>query len=48
MVTLQATIIAYLDDFKFVMIVTRVAMPRLLLLRAPRTPTPADRAVVME
>ena len=36
MVTLQATIIAYMDDFKLMMILSLVAMPLVLLLRKPR------------
>jgi len=38
MVTMQATIIAYVDDFKLMMILSLAAMPLLLLLRkAPET-----------
>jgi DHA2 family multidrug resistance protein len=49
MITMQATIIAYLDDFKFMMILTLVAMPLVLLLRKPKAaPAPSDHAAVME
>ncbi|OYX73149.1 MAG: EmrB/QacA family drug resistance transporter [Rhizobiales bacterium 32-66-11] len=48
-ITLQATIIAYMDDFKFMMILTLIAMPLVLLLRAPAAaPADNDHAVVME
>jgi DHA2 family multidrug resistance protein len=48
-ITLQATIIAYMDDFKFMMILTLIAMPLVLLLRAPAVaPADNDHAVVME
>jgi DHA2 family multidrug resistance protein len=36
----QALMIAYLDDFRFMMCATLVAVPLLLLLRTPRK-TPA-------
>jgi len=48
MITLQATIIAYIDDFKFMMLLTLVAMPLVLLLRKPAGTPPGDHAVVME
>ncbi|MCS0502901.1 MDR family MFS transporter [Ancylobacter mangrovi] len=47
-ITHQATIIAYIDDFKFMMLLTLVAMPLVLLLRRPASPAPTDHAVVME
>jgi MFS transporter, DHA2 family, multidrug resistance protein len=37
-VTRQAAMIAYIDDFKFMMIVTLLAIPLLLLLRRARRP----------
>jgi DHA2 family multidrug resistance protein len=49
LVTQQATIIAYIDDFKLLMILSIIVMPLLLLLRRPAGPTTApDHAVVME
>jgi len=48
MVTQQATIIAYIDDFKLLMILCLVVMPMLMLLRRSTTPAPKDHAVVME
>lgn len=47
-VTQQATVIAYIDDFKLLMILCLVVMPMLLLLRRSATPAPKDHAVVME
>jgi DHA2 family multidrug resistance protein len=49
-ITRQAMIIAYADDFKLLMILSLAAMPFLALLRTPgRQPEPAgDHAVVME
>ncbi len=38
MITLQATIIAYIDDFKLLMILSLAAMPLVLLLRKPAHP----------
>ena len=35
MITLQATIIGYIDDFKLMMILSLAAMPLVLLLRKP-------------
>ena len=48
MVTMQATIIAYIDDFKFMMILTLIAMPLVLLLRKPKTAPAIDHTAVME
>ncbi len=48
MITMQATIIAYIDDFKLMMLMCIAAAPLLLLLRkAPGSAGP-DHAVVME
>src|SRR4051794_18481802 len=44
MITLQATIIAYIDDFKFMMILTLIAMPLVLLLRTPKAAPPAEHS----
>jgi MFS transporter, DHA2 family, multidrug resistance protein len=47
MVTVQATIIAYVDDFKLLMIMSLVVMPLLLLLRKPAAaPAPSHGAIV--
>jgi len=49
MVTLQATIIAYIDDFKLLMILSLAAMPLVLLLRkAPRPEESEELAMAME
>jgi DHA2 family multidrug resistance protein len=47
-VTLQATIIAYIDDFKLLMILSIVVMPFVLLLKKPGTPAAMDHSAVME
>jgi DHA2 family multidrug resistance protein len=49
-VTRQAAMIAYVDDFKLMMLVTLAAVPLLLLLRKPRRQGPAagESATVME
>jgi DHA2 family multidrug resistance protein len=48
-VTQQATIIAYIDDFKLMMILSLAAIPLVLLLKgAPRGRAPSDHAVVMD
>ncbi|WP_029012865.1 DHA2 family efflux MFS transporter permease subunit [Niveispirillum irakense] len=41
-VTQQASMIGYLNDFKMMMIVTLVMIPLLLLLRKPAKPSPGD------
>jgi DHA2 family multidrug resistance protein len=48
MITLQAVIIAYIDDFKLLMILSLMAMPLVLLLRRPATPAAVDHSVVVE
>ena len=48
MITLQAVIIAYIDDFKLLMILSLVAMPLVLLLRKPAQPPAIDHSAVME
>ena len=46
-VTRQASMIAYVDDFWLMMILTLLAMPLLLLIRTPKKPaTPEDREQV--
>jgi DHA2 family multidrug resistance protein len=47
-VTLQATIISYIDDFKLMMILSLIAAPLVLLLRKPRQAPSRDHAAVME
>ncbi|HET9113518.1 MAG TPA: MFS transporter, partial [Burkholderiales bacterium] len=47
MITDQATMIAYLDDYKLMMMLTLAVMPLLLLLRAPvKTPNKQELAVM--
>jgi DHA2 family multidrug resistance protein len=48
LVTLQATIISYVDDFKLMMILSLAAIPLVLLLRKPGTPAKVDHSAVME
>jgi len=49
LINLQSTIIAYVDDFKLLMIMSLAVMPLVLLLRKPRSASaPADHATVME
>jgi DHA2 family multidrug resistance protein len=47
-ITLQATIIAYMDDFKLLMLLSLAAMPLVLLLKKPATPVEMDHSAVME
>ncbi len=47
-VTLQATIISYMNDFKLMMILSLAAIPLVLLLRKPSTPAKVDHSAVME
>ena len=44
-VNAQAAMIAYLDDFKLMMILTLCAVPLVLLLRRPAPPKPGDEPV---
>ena len=49
MITTQATIMAYMDDFKLLMIMSMVSIPLVLLLRRPASnAAPADHTAVME
>ncbi|MDX8525403.1 DHA2 family efflux MFS transporter permease subunit [Mesorhizobium sp. MSK_1335] len=48
LVTLQATIISYVDDFKLMMILSLAAIPLVLLLRKPSTPAKVDHSAAME
>ena len=47
-VTLQATVISYMNDFKLMMILSLAAIPLVLLLRKPGTPAKVDHSAVME
>ncbi len=47
-VTLQATIISYMNDFKLMMVLSLAAIPLVLLLRKPSTPAKVDHSAVME
>ncbi|WP_421872467.1 DHA2 family efflux MFS transporter permease subunit [Pararhizobium sp.] len=47
-ITLQATIIAYMDDFKLLMLMSLAVMPLVLLLRKPKAPPAIDHSAVME
>jgi len=47
-VTLQATVISYVDDFKLMMLMSVMVMPLVFLLRKNSASTPSDHAVVME
>ena len=47
-ITTQATIIAYIDDFKLLMLMSIFAMPLLVLLRKPAAPPVVDHSVAME
>ncbi len=47
-VTEQATIISYIDDFKLLMIMSLAVMPLVFLLRTPKQAAPAEHAAVME
>ncbi|MDL2407363.1 DHA2 family efflux MFS transporter permease subunit [Rhizobium calliandrae] len=48
MITTQATIIAYMDDFKLLMLMSICAMPLLVLLRKPKAPPAVDHSIAME
>ncbi len=48
MVTAQATIIAYIDDFKLLMLMCVAAMPLLLLFRRAARPASMDHSVAVE
>jgi DHA2 family multidrug resistance protein len=48
LITLQATIIAYIDDFKLLMILSLIVMPLVLLLKKPSAPAAVDHSAVME
>ncbi|NLR96111.1 DHA2 family efflux MFS transporter permease subunit [Rhizobium sp. P38BS-XIX] len=48
MITTQATVIAYIDDFKLLMLMSICAIPLLVLLRKPSAPPAVDHSVAME
>jgi DHA2 family multidrug resistance protein len=48
MITLQAQIIAYIDDFKLMMIVTLVAIPLLIVFKKPPSGRGEDHTLVVE
>lgn len=48
LITLQATIISYMDDFKLLMIMSIVVMPLILVLRKPARPPVVDHSAAME
>ena len=48
MITLQATIISYMDDFKLMMLMSLAAMPLVFLLRKAAKPAEVDHSAVME
>jgi DHA2 family multidrug resistance protein len=43
-ITRQATMVAYVDDFKLMLIITLACLPMLLLMRQPRRSAPLDPA----
>jgi DHA2 family multidrug resistance protein len=45
-VTRQASVIAYINDFKLMMIVALLSIPLVLLLRKPRGPAPDGAAAI--
>ena len=47
-ITSQATFIAYIDDFKFMMILAIAAMPLVLLLKRAARPAEVDHSIVTE
>ena len=48
MITLQAVIIAYIDDFKLLMILSLAAIPLVRLLRRPAAPAAVDHTAVVD
>jgi DHA2 family multidrug resistance protein len=48
MVTLQATIISYADDFKLMMLLSLGALPLLLLLKKAPSSSVPDHTIAME
>lgn len=48
LITQQATVISYIDDFKLLMILSLAVMPMVLLLRKPARPAAVDHSVAVE
>ena len=48
LITLQATIIAYIDDFKLMMILSIAAAGLLVFLRSPKQTTAPDHSIAIE
>lgn len=48
MITNQAAMIAYIDDFKLMMVITLAVIPLLFLLKRPRQAPSADHTAMME
>ncbi|PWC35224.1 DHA2 family efflux MFS transporter permease subunit [Azospirillum sp. TSO22-1] len=48
LITQQATVIGYIDDFKLLMILSLAVMPLVLLLRKPARPAVVDHSVAVE
>ena len=48
MVTSQATMIGYMDDFKLMMLTCLAVMPLVFLLRRSAGPVAADHSAAME
>ena len=48
LITSQAVIIAYIDDFKLLMILSLAAIPLVIFLRKPATPAAVDHTAIME
>jgi DHA2 family multidrug resistance protein len=45
-VTRQASMVAYLDDFKLMMVITIGCLPLLLIMRSSRSPREATHAIL--
>jgi len=48
MVTVQASWIAYVDDFKLLMMLSLAVMPLLMIIKAPKIQSSAEPTAVME
>ena len=48
MITTQATMISYIDDFRLLMLMALAAMPLVFLLRKAAGPVEVDHSAVME
>jgi DHA2 family multidrug resistance protein len=47
-ITQQATVISYIDDFKLLMLMSLMAMPLVLLLRKPKVAQEVDHTIAMD